>query len=172
MSGTSEPGMADERELGTGAELSRVVQIEQVQLVRAEAALDWKASDLWRRQEGVLATAVAHRATARQLDGHTIVVIAAFRFDAGPEDAGGQPPVHVLAEFALRYSMSEPGEATARALEEFAQSNGVYNAWPYWREYLQSTTARMGLPAFVLPVFRVETKPAPKPGRKRRATGR
>jgi preprotein translocase subunit SecB len=33
--------------------------------------------------------------------------------------------------------------------------NGVFHVWPYWREMVQNTLARMGLPPLILPVFRV-----------------
>jgi len=37
----------------------------------------------------------------------------------------------------------------------FARTNGIYNAWPYWREFVQNMIARMNLPPLVIPVFRL-----------------
>ena len=42
------------------------------------------------------------------------------------------------------------------ALELFAQANGTFNLWPYWREFVQSTSTRMGLPALTVPSYRIE----------------
>ncbi len=47
-------------------------------------------------------------------------------------------------------------------LEQFAKVNGIYNAWPYLREIVQSTTTRMGIAPLMLPLFRVGTGPKKK----------
>lgn len=38
-------------------------------------------------------------------------------------------------------------------LAAFGELNGVYHIWPYWREYVQSTCARMGFPTLTMPVL-------------------
>ena len=40
-------------------------------------------------------------------------------------------------------------------LNEFGQVNAVFNAWPYWRELVQSSLARMSMPILTVPVYRV-----------------
>ena len=40
-------------------------------------------------------------------------------------------------------------------LHQVAAWNVMFNAWPYWREYLSSTINRAHLPLFVLPVMRL-----------------
>ena len=57
--------------------------------------------------------------------------------------------------FEVSYRLPEAFSASARELQEFAEVNGVFNVWPYCREFIQTTTARMGLPPVVLPLFRV-----------------
>jgi hypothetical protein len=66
------------------------------------------------------------------------------------------PAIEMGISFALEYVL--PGASTFEdsVLSEFARVNGTFNAWPYWREYVQTTAARMGLPPLVIPVFRVE----------------
>lgn len=68
----------------------------------------------------------------------------------------GAAPYELKATFRIVYSVT-PGEAplTEPDLWMFAHYNAVYNAWPYWREYLSSTINRAQLPRFILPVFRV-----------------
>lgn len=47
--------------------------------------------------------------------------------------------------------------------DAFGEMNGIYNAWPYWREFVQSMTVRMGLPALTIPVYRpLANKTPPK----------
>ena len=61
----------------------------------------------------------------------------------------------IEATFALIYSVESLDEFEDASLIAFAWTNGVFNAWPYWREFVQSTVSRMGLPAITIPVFRV-----------------
>lgn len=71
--------------------------------------------------------------------------------------------VEVQVEFVLEYSLDSlpPNDMRPDLFEAFAKVNGVYNAWPYLREVVQNTIARMAIPPVVLPVYRV---PKPKVG--------
>jgi preprotein translocase subunit SecB len=61
----------------------------------------------------------------------------------------------IAARFRIKYSLSILGGIEQRNLDAFAMYNGLYNVWPYWREFVQSTSARMGMPPIVLPVYRI-----------------
>jgi hypothetical protein len=76
------------------------------------------------------------------------------------------PILKVTAVFEITYRL--PGGATAseKALQEFASTNAVFNAWPFLREFFVSITQRMDLPPLVLPLVRVGAKT--KPARKKR----
>ena len=39
-------------------------------------------------------------------------------------------------------------------LQKFGQLVGINTIWPYWREFVQTITSRMGLPPLTLPVMR------------------
>lgn len=67
----------------------------------------------------------------------------------------GRTTLSLQAAFDLLYELPKAKEFSAAALSHFANVNGVYNAWPYWRELVQNTSVRMGLPPLVLPVFRI-----------------
>lgn len=85
--------------------------------------------------------------------------------DAGPPEFedGGAPDIWLEIELELTYDL-EPGvEPEASDLEEFASVNGTLHAWPYWREAIQSTTTRLGLPALVIGTYRVPP-PSLEPG--------
>ncbi len=64
-----------------------------------------------------------------------------------------------LIEYGL--DSAPPSETRNELLQAFAKVNGVYNAWPYLRENLQTTCARMSVPPPLLPIFRV-IKPSGK----------
>jgi hypothetical protein len=63
--------------------------------------------------------------------------------------------VDLSAGLELSYRLSKEVELTPQQLRAFGKVNALYNAWPYWRELVQTTVARMGLPRLVVPVFRV-----------------
>ena len=59
----------------------------------------------------------------------------------------------IMADFRATYVASE--ELDKDCLEEFGNANALYHVWPYWRELIQSTCARFGLPPMVLPMYQV-----------------
>lgn len=62
--------------------------------------------------------------------------------------------VYVSASFAVRYLLKNGiGQVTEDHLNAFGSLNGVYNTYPYWREFLQSSLYRMNLPPYVLPLL-------------------
>ena len=63
--------------------------------------------------------------------------------------------VTVKAAFELTYGLPKGFAVTRRELEDFAETNGVFNAWPYWREFIQNMFARMDLRQPTLPLYRV-----------------
>jgi hypothetical protein len=72
-----------------------------------------------------------------------------------PEEA---PPEHVVCEatFQLIYELAPTAvHVSSEAIDCFARVNGVYNAWPFWREYVQGSLLRLGLPAFPMPLLMV-----------------
>lgn len=88
-------------------------------------------------------------------DGTTLVVKARMGLHvAKPGDATENAPVAIEAVFELRYDLKSSEGLTKENYEAFGESNAVFNVWPYWREYVQSTTLRLGLPGLTLPLFR------------------
>ncbi len=90
----------------------------------------------------------------RHKDG-TLFVLAVIEARLVPPGKGGDPAVSVKAEFELRYRLPKGLKASRRELNTFAEVNGIFNVWPYWREFIQSMVARMNLPPLILPLFRL-----------------
>lgn len=64
----------------------------------------------------------------------------------------------IACKIRLSYDVKEakPGEGvemTEGLVSAFARTNGIYNAFPYFREYLQSTCPRLGLPPILAPLI-------------------
>jgi hypothetical protein len=64
-------------------------------------------------------------------------------------------PYSLVAKFRLVYHIN-PGDALSHDdIENFVHWNAVFNAWPYWREYLSSTVNRANLPRLYAPIMRL-----------------
>jgi hypothetical protein len=71
------------------------------------------------------------------------------------------PPVEVKAVFESRYL--SPFQLTTEALEAFAEQNVGYHIWPYWREFIQSMTPRLGITGgIVVPHYLVMKNNSPQ----------
>ena len=127
------------------------VEIEGVRLVEANAETkvrspaDTGAVDLLVNQTAGI--------SERQKNG-TFFVVATIRARLVSEEAKEEPLVSVETSFELQYRLPEGLRVAPQTLITFAVTNGIYNAWPYWREFVQSMFARMGLPPVVLPLLR------------------
>ncbi len=67
---------------------------------------------------------------------------------------GSNDCLMIEAEFLIIYSVQSLDELSDDNIDAFADKNGLYNCWPYWREYVQSMTARLGVRTTTLPPFR------------------
>lgn len=111
---------------------------------------------------------LAWSSKARKVHGGFIVA-ARIVVTAEPKDGDAQSQI-LSIECGLELEYGLPGSVTPSAgqLAAFAQTNGVFNAWPYWREFIQSMSTRMQLPPIVLPPFRMGASPhARTPKRKK-----
>lgn len=97
-------------------------------------------------------------------DEHNVIgVIVQFGLHAygkGVEQKKKNSFFDIDATFILSYSISSCDGLNDIEFNNFAQLNGIYNAWPYWREFVQSITSRMGLPTLTVPVFRFVKSPS------------
>lgn len=99
------------------------------------------------------------RATAsglRDFAAKQIVVLAEFGFLATGPDSPDRV-VEIEGCLALRYSLTEGDveHVSEDLVQDFARTNGMYNAWPYWRELAQTTATRVGIHGLIAPVFRL-----------------
>lgn len=68
-----------------------------------------------------------------------------------------EPIVEIVGVFEAKY-ISEK-KLSEDELSDFSVDNVGYHVWPYWREYVQSTSARIGFsPIFEVPIYIVKPK--------------
>lgn len=73
-----------------------------------------------------------------------------------------EPVVLVECAYEVDYVLREGFEITPEHVRAFKDGNAIFNAWPYFREYLQSNLQRMGLPPLTAPFLRLQPKPKPR----------
>lgn len=80
-----------------------------------------------------------------------LVVVASFAtaFAVEPQ------PYSIVARFRLTYRLDTEDPPDPGDVEQFAHWNAMFNAWPYWREFVASIINRGQLPRFVVPVMGV-----------------
>lgn len=145
-----------EPDLSLVAAVARVVEIAEVRLAYLEAK-STEAAEAGGGAQERLSIEQNFRADAKAGE-RALRVLAHFDLALrGGEGAGktAHELVRLKAGFLLRYHLPAKHDLSPEHLEAFAQVNGAYNAWPYWRELVQSTFARMGLPPVTIPVFKV-----------------
>lgn len=109
------------------------------------------------RHSGMPPQAVVNASIAiGRIDGTADMIGVFAEFGATSTYEGEHSPSIVLdATYVLTYQMPAAmpaAELPAELLELFSQQ-AILNVWPYWREYVQSTTFRMGLPPLRLPLL-------------------
>jgi preprotein translocase subunit SecB len=64
----------------------------------------------------------------------------------------------IEASFCTSYVLKPIEEFNPADIEHFAKINPIYNAWAYWREFVQSMTTRMGFPPLTIPLLKIVPK--------------
>lgn len=139
-----------QKKLNAGLLVSERVQLKDVRLLNAECEQTPGSAS------GKKAYNIDY-STEVQVDRKSgyLVVMAKFHFEAFLESMSSQPVIFIDASFILSYAIENFEGLTQEGFEQFANLNGIYNAWPYWREFVQNTIVRMGLPSLSIPVFRI-----------------
>jgi hypothetical protein len=91
-------------------------------------------------------------------DGNDLKVTTTFIFSLHgkiPESTEEQTVVSLRLTTRLDYSKKKNWvKVEDDSLREFSEINAPFNAWGYWREFVQSSLGRFGYPSVTLPLFR------------------
>jgi hypothetical protein len=80
-------------------------------------------------------------------------IVAQISFSLIGTDAEKHEGLRVEATFGVMYLTRTLEAISPEALAAFSQTVGVQNVWPFWREFVQSMTGRMGLPPLRMPLL-------------------
>jgi len=121
----------------------------------------------------------------------TRFILCNFRVAAFSGEAPDKLVMKIEASFCTSYVMKslpdlaipdDDGRFLADFMEYYLTINPISNAWPYWREFVQSMSTRMGFPALTVPLLEIipkksagkkaERQPAKKesPGRRKKVS--
>ncbi len=139
-----------ENKVAAGLLVSERVQLKDVRLINCKCDQTPEAA-LGKKEYGI------NYSTEVQVDKKNgyVIVTAKFKFEAFNESENQKPVILIDTSFLLAYKIENFEGLTQKGFEQFANLNGIYNAWPYWREFVQNTVTRMGLPSLTIPVFRI-----------------
>jgi hypothetical protein len=129
-----------------------VVQIEDIRLVDLNTSTTIHSAE---SGEGLNCQLQYSTRIGERRETTLFFVLATIELQLLPKQTSESVVASVRATYELRYRLPEGFEATFEDLEAFAQVNGAYNAWPYWRELIQNIFTRMNLSPVILPLFRV-----------------
>ncbi|GJM43216.1 MAG: hypothetical protein DHS20C21_00580 [Gemmatimonadota bacterium] len=137
------------------ANVVRAVQLDSIRLVRSstDCVIDGMPDT-----QGQMDVSW-HTEVKRQDDATAFVVLADIQVMVRTRDDPAEDLIAIGARYELAYSLQADSAPSDEELKAFAAANGIFNAWPYWREFVQSTASRMGLPPVVLPLLKVGTPP-------------
>ena len=137
-------------------DLKRIVSVIQIESVRLREAQCRSAV-----QPSEIADAITVT-TSRQTEvvqeptvDRTLRIEAAFTMEVRSAGEDEELQAEIRGTFELSYEIPDDESFSSEELEAFGEVNAVFNAWPYWRELVHASLARMSMPPLTVPVFRV-----------------
>lgn len=87
------------------------------------------------------------------LNGHLAAVSADA--EAGPGSDAEAICFEIEATILLAYDIPNGESFPDESVAAFSSTNAIYNAWPYWREYVHASVRRAEYPPLIVPVLRI-----------------
>jgi hypothetical protein len=81
-----------------------------------------------------------------------------FNFVVRSEAQVNKPILTVECQFEAQYCLVEGFDPSESQIQAFQAANAVFNCWPFFREYVQSTATRMNFPPPPVPFLRIVRK--------------
>lgn len=136
-------------ELELAIQVARRVQLIEIQLIETAARQELKSGEL-------PGNAQLDIQTGPKVDRKNLRILVYVRLGLScryTKRTVKNPPLKICATFGVGYKVSSLKGLEKKNFDAFGKLNAVYNAWPYWREYVQSIAVRMGLPPIPIPVY-------------------
>jgi hypothetical protein len=158
-------------DMGIAARMAKEEVLQEIYLIDAKTSRD----PLIVYPE---ALSLEHRCSTKVLaydkDKKLSFILCNFRVIAFSSAAADKPVMKIEASFCTSYvHESLPDESPDKDINNlidefdyFVAINPIANAWPYWREFVQSMSTRMGFPALTVPLLEIALKKSATKGTK------
>jgi hypothetical protein len=93
-----------------------------------------------------------------------------FGFKGCPVEEDKNEIIKIEAEFLLTYKLHSKEGFSIDDLKAFCSMNPLYNAWPYWRELVQSMANRMDTPVITIPLLKIRPPKVKKTGKEQKSS--
>ncbi len=127
------------------AAVAKAVKLQSIRLVGCHAQLHPLDEDIYKTLQVKFKTS-----TAKNQDG----LIVSIELALNTKGKGDAKSFELNCDFLLAYELTSDEEFNQEHLDAFGALNGMFNVWPYAREFTQSMSLRMGLPPLTMPLFR------------------
>jgi len=104
-----------------------------------------------------LVMAVWHQSEDPSPSERVLTIPVKFAFKAFTESDKAEVLL-ITCKLAVAYALNDGYCPTPEQIEAFKQGNAVFNCWSYFREYVQSSVARMNYPPVAIPFLRMAPK--------------
>jgi hypothetical protein len=151
----------DHQELKHAIEFQRNSNLQALRLVWANLACAVRIDDL---SGSSLDTAASFKPSESKPGEQTLTLAVDFTFRVFREgDRDAQKDVaSVQCKFEVDYELRPGYQPAPPEIEAFHKGNAVFNCWPFFREYVQSSFTRMGFPSPPVAFLRMRPKPTPR----------
>ena len=155
-------------------EVHQSTSISRIRLVRAKLAAPLLDPTTDTANQDPISVKFTFRSKALKAPAGVLRIEIGFKMTGAQPDSS-TPVVSVDCAYAVDYTITREGfTPSAEQVKAFKDGNAIFNVWPYFREYLQSSLVKMGLPPLTAPFLCLRPKsqakapaaePAAKPSR-------
>jgi hypothetical protein len=94
-------------------------------------------------------------------DGTCLAVETDFKLSVTDNSNDRTPMIVIECKFEAEYELSPGFSPSENQIEAFRAANAIFNCWPFFREYVLNTAARMSFPPPPIPFLRIIRKQPP-----------
>jgi preprotein translocase subunit SecB len=147
--------IGEKLDMAAVARVSQKAVLDEINLVDAQISRDPLISS-------PEALTLEHRCSTKILqskeDKNILHILCNFGVVAFSGKSTDKILMSIEATLCTSYVLKPISDFNPADIEYFAKINPIYNAWPYWREFVQSMTIRMGFPALTIPLLKIMPK--------------
>jgi hypothetical protein len=81
-----------------------------------------------------------------------------FSMNEAPENQESNPLIVIECSFEAEYRLAAEFTPSEKQVEAFRSANAVFNCWPFFREFVQTSVTRMHFPPPPVPFLRLARK--------------